>query len=225
MIFFALKFNFSVLCDSSCYNSDMNRADTFINYIIDLEATGKNIRTFMKITGYTARELEKLMGCTQMAFFNWQEGKNLPSYDNLLRLAGILKAPLEKIVVFKKFTEEDLPLKDTNTGFVRNNVFFTYNRATECVVRDCLVFKKKYGCYPDQMIFSPKTLDNWKKRENEESCVDFPESELTSVVDSVSGEIIIDDVGNQSVKTMEFSLKLVLKEDMPENYYRLLKTV
>lgn len=102
----------------------MKNADTFINYMIDMEATGKNIRNLMKITGYSARELERLIGCTQMTFFNWQEGKNLPSFDNLLRLAGILKTPMEKIVVFKKFEEQDLPLKETNSGYVRNNVFF-----------------------------------------------------------------------------------------------------
>ena len=132
----------------------MNGADSYINYTIDLEATGQNIRTLMKMTGYTARELERLIGCTQMTFFNWCEGKNLPGFDNLLRLAGILKTPMEKIVVFKKFTVEDLPLKDTNSGFVRNNVFFTYNQAVECVIRDCLTFRKKFGVYPDQLILS-----------------------------------------------------------------------
>ena len=152
----------------------MDKPDTFINYTIDMEATGKNIRNLMRITGYSARELERLIGCTQMTFFNWQEGKNLPSFDNLLRLAGILKTPMEKIVVFKKFTVEDLPLKDTNSGFVRNNVFFTYNRATECVVRDCLTFKKKFGVYPDQIILNPKTMENWKNRENEESVLKEP---------------------------------------------------
>lgn len=49
---------------------------------------------------------------------------------------------------------EDLPLKDSNSGFVRNNVFFTYNRAVEYVVRDCQTFKKKFGVYPDQLIDS-----------------------------------------------------------------------
>lgn len=61
----------------------MNSADSYINYTIDLEATGKNIRTLMKMTGYTVRELERLIGCTQMTFFNWEEGKNLPGFDNL----------------------------------------------------------------------------------------------------------------------------------------------
>lgn len=135
-------------------NEDMNSADSYINYTIDLEVTGNNIRTLMKMTGYTARELEQLIGCTQLTFFNWTEGKNLPGFDNLLRLAEILKTPMEKIVVFKKFTVEDLPLKNSNSGFVRNNVFFTYNRAVEYVVRDCLTFKKKFGVYPDQLIDS-----------------------------------------------------------------------
>src|SRR5574344_1947197 len=123
----------------------MDKADKYINYMIDMEATARNIKTLMKITGYSARELEKIIGCTQQTFFNWTEGKNIPSFDNLLRLAGILKTPMEKIVVFKKIVQTDIPLKNTNSGFVRNNIFFTYNKATQCVVRDCLTFKKKFG--------------------------------------------------------------------------------
>ena len=199
----------------------MNKPDTFINYMIDLEATGKNIRNLMHITGYSARELEKLLGCTQMTFFNWQEGKNLPSFDNLLRLAGILKTPMEKIVVFKKFTEEDLPLKDSNSGFVRNNVFFTYNRATECVVRDCLTFKKKFGVYPDQIILNSQTLENWKSREHEESAEIVPDFETVPV--SISGELCLEK-NNESVKTQAFSLKIIFEENIPENYYRLINS-
>ena len=199
----------------------MNKPDTFINYMIDLEATGKNIRNLMRITGYSARELEKILGCTQMTFFNWQEGKNLPSFDNLLRLAGILKTPMEKIVVFKKFTEEDLPLKDTNSGFVRNNVFFTYNRATECVVRDCLTFKKKFGVYPDQIILNSQTLENWKSREHEESTEIVPDFETVPV--SISGELCLEK-NNESVKTQAFSLKIIFEENIPENYYRLINS-
>ena len=201
----------------------MDDADTFINYMIDLEATGKNIRTLMKMTGYSTRELEKLIGCTQMTFFNWCEGKNLPGFDNLLRLAGILKTPMEKIVVFKKFTVEDLPLKDTNSGFIRNNVFFTYNRAVECLVRDCLTFKKKFGVYPDQLLLSSKTLENCRKRENEEKeCLsDF---EYSSEAESISGELVVDSAGMTEIKTPAFSVQVFFKEEIPENYYRLLNS-
>ena len=200
----------------------MNDADTFINYMIDLEATGKNIRTLMKMTGYTARELEKLIGCTQMTFFNWCEGRNLPGFDNLLRLAGILKTPMEKIVVFKKFTVEDLPLKDTNSGFIRNNVFFTYNRAVECLVRDCLTFKKKFGVYPDQLLLSSKTLENCRKREHEEKEECVPEFELSPESESITGELVVDSAGKTEIKTPAFSVQVVFKEEIPENYYRLI---
>lgn len=82
-------------------NEDMNSADSYINYTIDLEVIGNNIRTLMKMTDYTARELERLIGCTQMTFFNWTEGKNLPGFDNLLRLAGILKTPMERLLFLR----------------------------------------------------------------------------------------------------------------------------
>ena len=201
----------------------MNDADTFINYIIDLEATGKNIRTLMKMTGYTARELERLIGCTQMTFFNWEEGKNLPGFDNLLRLAGILKTPMEKIVVFKKFTVEDLPLKDTNSGFIRNNVFFTYNRAVECLVRDCLTFKKKFGVYPDQLLLSSKTLENCWKREHEEKEECVPDFELMTEENSITGELVTE-AGKMELKTSAFSVQVIFNEEIPENYYRLINS-
>ena len=200
----------------------MNGADSYINYTIDLEATGQNISTLMKMTGYTVRELERLIGCTQMTFFNWCEGKNLPGFDNLLRLAGILKTPMEKIVVFKKFTVEDLPLKDTNSGFVRNNVFFTYNQAVECVIRDCLTFRKKFGVYPDQLILSLRTLQNCQKRNSEEKEEFVPDFETGTENDSVTGELIRDDKGSLEIKTPVFTVKIVQNDEVPENYYRLI---
>lgn len=200
----------------------MNGADSYINYTIDLEATGQNIRTLMKMTGYTARELERLIGCTQMTFFNWCEGKNLPGFDNLLRLAGILKTPMEKIVVFKKFTVEDLPLKDTNSGFVRNNVFFTYNQAVECVIRDCLTFRKKFGVYLDQLILSSRTLQNCQKRNSEEKEEFVPDFETGTENDSVIGELIRDDKGSFEIKTPAFTVKIIQNDEVPENYYRLI---
>ena len=200
----------------------MNGADSYINYTIDLEATGQNIRTLMKMTGYTARELERLIGCTQMTFFNWCEGKNLPGFDNLLRLAGILKTPMEKIVVFKKFTVEDLPLKDTNSGFVRNNVFFTYNQAVECVIRDCLTFRKKFGVYPDQLILSSRTLQNCQKRNSEEKEEFVSDFETGTENDSVTGELIRDDKGSLEIKTPAFTVKIIQNDEVPENYYRLI---
>ena len=200
----------------------MNGADSYINYTIDLEATGQNIRTLMKMTGYTARELERLIGCTQMTFFNWCEGKNLPGFDNLLGLAGILKTPMEKIVVFKKFTVEDLPLKDTNSGFVRNNVFFTYNQAVECVIRDCLTFRKKFGVYLDQLILSSRTLQNCQKRNSEEKEEFVPDFETGTENDSVIGELIRDDKGSFEIKTPAFTVKIIQNDEVPENYYRLI---
>jgi len=199
----------------------MEKADTFINYMIDLEATGKNIRNLMHITGYTARELEKLIGCTQMTFFNWQEGKNLPGFDNLLRLSGILKTPMEKIVVFKKFQSEELPLKETNSGFVRNNVFFTYNRATDCVIRDCMTFKKKFGVYADKILLNRKTLENWQTRENEETETASLESE--NPVEAIPGKLFVEQ-DSAYIKTDFFTLDFCFTDEIPEDYYRLIKT-
>ena len=200
----------------------MDRADTYINYNIDLEETGKNIRTFLKIAGYSARDMEQYLGCTQMTFFNWQEGKNLPGFDNLLRLAGILKVPMEKIVVFKK-RDDGIPLKSSNSGFIRNNVFFTYNNATQIVVRDCISFNKKFSTFPDKIIINPLTFDRWIKNQNNSDEKDDSDGvfESISVPENFYAELLKTD-GVQYLKTSSFTVEFIWDEEIPEKYYRLI---
>lgn len=115
-----------------------------------------------------------------------------------------------------------MPLKDTNSGFVRNNVFFTYNRAIECVVRDCLTFNKKFGVYPDQLILSSKTLENCQKRDNEEKEECVPDFEMGTDTGVITGELIFDDKGSAEIKTSAFTVRIIQNDEVPENYYRLI---
>ena len=79
--------------------------------------------------------------------------------------------------------------------------------------------------YPDQMILNSQTLNNWKTLENEETNTEFlPDFEYTTDKETLTGEIIYDNVGNPSITTASFSFKLILTENIPENYYRLINS-
>ena len=58
---------------------------------IDLRATGENIIRLRKASGFTVRELQQYFGFEEpQAIYKWQQGKCLPSVDNLLALSCLL---------------------------------------------------------------------------------------------------------------------------------------
>jgi hypothetical protein len=42
--------------------------------------------------------------------------------------------------------------------------------------------------------------------------------------ETLKGEIIYDNIGNPLITTSSFSIQLILKDDIPENYYRLINS-
>ena len=86
----------------------------------------------------------------------------------------------------------------------------------------CRVFKKKFGIYPDGLILNKKTLENWKKRENEESEIYSLELDYSS--DVVPGKLITNEVGETSIKTDFFTARLIFEDSIPENYYRIISS-
>ena len=79
--------------------------------------------------------------------------------------------------------------------------------------------------YPDKMILNSQTLENWKLRENEESEAELlPEFDYMPDNETLNGEIIYDNIGNPLITTSSFSIQLILKDDIPENYYRLINS-
>ena len=68
--------------------------------VIDLEATGRNIKRLRKERGYSVRDLQEYFGFGEpQAIYKWQRGKTLPSVDNLYALCCLLDVPMEKIIV------------------------------------------------------------------------------------------------------------------------------
>ena len=69
--------------------------------VIDLSATGKNIIALRKARGLTVRDIQDFFGFEEpQAVYKWQQGKSLPTVDNLLALSVLLGVTIEKILVY-----------------------------------------------------------------------------------------------------------------------------
>lgn len=67
---------------------------------IDLRATGENIIRLRKANGFTVRELQHYFGFEEpQAIYKWQQGKCLPSVDNLFALSRLFGVSMNEILV------------------------------------------------------------------------------------------------------------------------------
>ena len=68
--------------------------------VIDPIATGKNIVRLRVARGMSVRDLQAYFGFEEpQAIYKWQQGKSLPSVDNLYALGALLEVPMEDILV------------------------------------------------------------------------------------------------------------------------------
>ena len=68
--------------------------------VIDMKATGQNILRLRMERGLTVRDLQSYFGFEQpQAIYKWQQGKALPTVDNLYALGAILNVPIEEILI------------------------------------------------------------------------------------------------------------------------------
>ena len=84
---------------------------TYLKPVLDLEATGMNIKSLMRRRGVSVRELQAIMGFPYVqTIYNWFNGKNMPSIDNLVVLSQILAVRIDEIIVTRQVeVEVDLP--------------------------------------------------------------------------------------------------------------------
>ena len=67
---------------------------------IDLRATGENIIRLRKANGLTVRQLQHYFGFEEpQAIYKWQQGKCLPSVDNLFALSRLFGVSMNEILV------------------------------------------------------------------------------------------------------------------------------
>ena len=67
---------------------------------INLIKTGENILALRRRKGLSVRVLQQMLGfATPQAIYKWQQGKSLPTVDNLYALGVLLEVPMEEILV------------------------------------------------------------------------------------------------------------------------------
>lgn len=67
---------------------------------INMEGTGNRIKELINDAGYSIKELQKAMTpISRQAIYKWQQGKTLPTIDNLMILSKLLSVPIEQIIV------------------------------------------------------------------------------------------------------------------------------
>lgn len=75
-------------------------AITFLKPVVDLTATGNKIKSLRKQNGYTVRDIQDVFGFEYpQAVYAWEQGKSVPTIDNLLVLSRLFDATIEQIVV------------------------------------------------------------------------------------------------------------------------------
>ena len=67
--------------------------------VIDMAATGKNIRAMRVAAGMTIKDIQDVCGVSATAVTKWQTGKTIPSIDNMVILASVWDVKIDDIVV------------------------------------------------------------------------------------------------------------------------------
>ena len=70
--------------------------------IINMEATGSNIKALIKEKGFTVKEIQTKLGFNNpQSIFKWLRGETMPTLDNLIILAYILGVSIDTIIITK----------------------------------------------------------------------------------------------------------------------------
>lgn len=69
--------------------------------IIDMVATGNNIKTMRKTFGISVADIQDACGISAAAVSKWQKGQSMPTIDNLVILASIFGVKIDEIVICK----------------------------------------------------------------------------------------------------------------------------
>ncbi|MBR7039659.1 MAG: helix-turn-helix transcriptional regulator [Oscillospiraceae bacterium] len=70
--------------------------------MIDMTATGANIRSLIHSKGLRVTDVQHICGFnTPQAIFKWMRGDALPSIDNLVILAHVLEVTVDEILVLR----------------------------------------------------------------------------------------------------------------------------
>ena len=79
----------------------MHHMEPYPDYpVIDLKATGQNLRRLRREKGYRVADLQTYLGMEYpQAIYNWQSGRNLPSIDHMYAISKLLQVTVNDILV------------------------------------------------------------------------------------------------------------------------------
>lgn len=67
--------------------------------VIDVKATGSNIKNLCREKRITAKEISDYMNFSNVqSVYNWFSGKTMPSLDNFYALSRLLEVTMEEII-------------------------------------------------------------------------------------------------------------------------------
>ena len=70
--------------------------------VIDMAGTGARITELRVRAGITVRELQHMLGfSTPQAIYSWQQGRALPTIDNLAAFACICGVSIDEVLVYE----------------------------------------------------------------------------------------------------------------------------
>ena len=71
--------------------------------IIDIAATGANIKSMMRTKGFKVADVQAACGFnTPQAIFKWMRGDSVPTIDNMIIIADMFGVTIDQIVVIKR---------------------------------------------------------------------------------------------------------------------------
>ena len=72
----------------------------FLQYpVIDMSATGRNIRRVMDSRSISVRELQKYLGlAAPQSIYRWFDGQSVPTIDNLYAMSELFRVPIDALI-------------------------------------------------------------------------------------------------------------------------------
>ena len=68
---------------------------------IDMAGTGRNIADMCRAHGMTMAQMADMIGVTPVAVSKWKTGRNMPTIDNFIAMAGIFGVKVDDIIRIK----------------------------------------------------------------------------------------------------------------------------
>lgn len=68
--------------------------------VLDIKATGKNIRRIMESRKISVRELQSYLGlAVPQSIYHWFDGRNIPTIDNLYAMSELFRVPIDALII------------------------------------------------------------------------------------------------------------------------------